>query len=107
MLVDDLGAITSRKLDRKVIEPLDPTLQPNSGYKKYGHFNPVIPEMFEEHVLNQRGPLYCHVRIPLQAPPAGCAFVVPIHCRVSAPYAGRVSMQRALTPYTPQTARRT
>jgi hypothetical protein len=61
MLVDDLGTITSRKFDCEVIEPFDPALQPNSGYKKYSHFNPVVAEMFEERVLNGRGILCGHV----------------------------------------------
>lgn len=51
MLVDDLRAITSRKLDRVVVEPFDPAQKPDPVHKKERHLRSVIAKVFQERVL--------------------------------------------------------
>jgi hypothetical protein len=48
MLVDDLGAIASHKLDREVVERSDLTLEPDSIGQEDGDFNAVITKMLQE-----------------------------------------------------------
>jgi hypothetical protein len=67
MLVDDLRAITSCKLDRVAVHAFDPPLQPNPIYKEYCYVNPVILEVLEEHILDVRGPLCGHACSPFRA----------------------------------------
>jgi hypothetical protein len=52
MLVDDLGATISHKLDREVVKPPDPAQQPDPVHKEHHHLHPAVPRMIEEHVLD-------------------------------------------------------
>jgi hypothetical protein len=51
MLVDDLGATTPHKLDRKIVEPSDLALEPDPVHEKHCHFRSVIAKMSQERVL--------------------------------------------------------
>jgi hypothetical protein len=51
MLVDDLGAIASHKLDREAVEPFDLALKPDPIHEKHRHLNIVVAEMLQEGVL--------------------------------------------------------
>ena len=51
MLVDDLCAITSHKLDREVVERSDLALEPDSICEEDRDFYSVIAKVFQEHVL--------------------------------------------------------
>ena len=60
MLVDDLGATISHKLDREVVKPPDPAQQPDAVHKEHHDLHPAVTKMIEEHVLGRRGPLRSH-----------------------------------------------
>jgi hypothetical protein len=44
MFVDDPRAVSSDKLDREVVKPLNVTLKPDPVYKKHCHFAPMVAE---------------------------------------------------------------
>ena len=52
MLVDDLRATISHKLDREVVKPPDPAQQPDPVHKEHHDLHPAVTKMFEEHVLD-------------------------------------------------------
>jgi hypothetical protein len=51
MLVDDLGAIASHKLDGEVVERSDLALESDSIHEKHCHLNSVVAKMLEEGIL--------------------------------------------------------
>ncbi len=53
MLVDDLGATSPHKQDRKVIELSNLALQPDPVHKKHRHIKFVVAQMLEEGVLDR------------------------------------------------------
>ena len=51
MLIDDLGAIASHKLDREAVEPSDPAQKLDPIHEKHCHIDVVVAEMRQEGVL--------------------------------------------------------
>jgi hypothetical protein len=51
MLVDDLGAIASHKLDGEIVERSDLALESDPIHEKHRHLNSVVAKMLQEDVL--------------------------------------------------------
>jgi hypothetical protein len=45
MLVDDLRASPSHKLDHEFVKRFDLALEPDPAHEKHSHFNPMVAEM--------------------------------------------------------------
>jgi hypothetical protein len=60
MLVDDLRATISDKLNREVVKPPDPAQQPYPVHKEHHYFHLAVTKMIEESVLDRQGPLRSH-----------------------------------------------
>jgi hypothetical protein len=64
MLVDDLCTGPSDQLDHVVVKPFDPAHELDPVHEEHHYLSFTVAKLFEEYVLDHRGPLRSQVRTP-------------------------------------------